>query len=240
MALNKPLVLIVDDEPKIIHLVREILSAAGYDVVVSMNGEKAIEIVAMENPDIVLLDIVLSESMDGYEVTRRLRRFSEVPIIMLTARVRESDLLEGFNVGADDYLTKPFSAKELLARIKAVLKRSQKGGNGSSGSVVVCDDLKIDLARHKVMRDEEEIHLTPTEFDVLCELARHPNQVLVHEYLLTAVWGAEYKNDNDYLRAYIRYLRKKIEPDPSNPKFILRCPGVGYSLACSENEQPPC
>lgn len=232
----KTRVMIVDDEPKIIHLVREILNAAGYEVLAAMNGERAIEQAAVEQPALVILDIVLGtpNSMDGYEVARRIRQFSEMPIIMLTARVRESDLLQGFEVGADDYLTKPFSAKELLARIKAVLKRSQLSKGPEHTSEIQCGDLCIDFSRHKVTRGKEEIHLTPTEFDLLCELARHPNQVLVHEHLLTSVWGAEYRQDNDYLRAYIRYLRKKIEIDPSNPKLILRCPGVGYMLACKE------
>lgn len=234
--MTKPRVLIVDDEPKIVHLVREILNAAGYDILAAMSGDRAVELAAVEQPDLVLLDIVLGGpgSLDGYDVSRRIREFSEIPIIMLTARVRESDLLEGFDSGADDYLTKPFSAKELLARIKAVLKRSQAGDQQQTCSVVNCGALQIDISRHRVTRDGQEIHLTPTEFDLLCEFARHPNQVLVHEYLLTNVWGAEYRNDNDYLRAYIRYLRKKIEIDPSNPKLILRCPGVGYMLSCKE------
>jgi two-component system KDP operon response regulator KdpE len=234
--MNKVKVLVVDDEPKVIHLVREVLNASGYEVVVALNGERAIELAALEQPDMVILDIMLPEQMDGYDVARRLREFSEVPILMLTAKVRETDLLRGFEAGADDYLTKPFSSKELLARMKAVLKRSQKNDRAFSGTELECGDLHIDWARHKVTRRGEEIQLTPTEYNLLSELARHPNQVLLHEQLLTAVWGSEYCNDQEYLRAYVRYLRKKIEDDPSNPKIILRCPGVGYSFVCPEEE----
>jgi two-component system KDP operon response regulator KdpE len=172
--------------------------------------------------------------MDGYDVARRLREFSDVPIIMLTARVRESDKLHGFEVGADDYITKPFSSKELLARVKAVLKRAQVEKTAPSRSEVVAGDLRIDLARRQVTVAGREVHLTPTEYNLLHELATHCNQVLVHEDLLTTVWGAEYRNDLDYLRAYIHTLRQKIESDPADPKIILRCPGVGYTLVCKE------
>ena len=232
--MQKEKILIVDDEPKIIHLVREILSASGYEVVAALNGEKAIETAVLEKPDLIVLDVVMGARMDGYEVTRRLRKFSDVPIIMLTARARESDLLEGFESGADDFLTKPFSAKELLVRIQAVLRRSKKNGKSALEAEIVCGRLRIDLTRHRVEVDGKEVSLTPTEFKLLHKLASHPNQVLLHEQLLIAVWGAEYRDDNDYLRAYIRYLRKKLEEDPSNPKLILRCPGVGYSLVCPE------
>jgi two-component system KDP operon response regulator KdpE len=234
--MKKAKVLVVDDEPKVIHLVREILNASGYDVVVALNGERAVELAAVEQPDMVILDIMLPEHLDGYDVARRLREFSEVPILMLTARVRETDLLRGFEAGADDYLTKPFSSKELLARMKAVLKRAHKSDQLASASELDCGDLHIDWARHRVTRKGEEIQLTHTEFNLLSELARHPNQVLLHEQLLSAVWGSEYCNDQEYLRAYIRYLRKKIEVDPSNPRIILRCPGVGYSFVCPEEE----
>lgn len=226
-------ILVVDDEPKLIHLVREVLAAIGYEILVSCSGENAIQLTALEHPDLILLDIVLTGPIDGYEVARRVREFSDVPIIMLTAKVRESDLLRGFDAGADDYITKPFSSKELLARISAVLKRSRGETAAPSESIIECGSLKIDLARHRVTVNEKEIHLTPTEYSLLHELAAHKNQVLLHEQLLSAVWGPEYRGDFDYLRAYIRYLRQKIEIDPSNPKIIQRCPGVGYMLVCA-------
>jgi two-component system KDP operon response regulator KdpE len=225
-------ILVVDDDPRLIRLVREVLCAAGYDVLTRVEGQAAIEAVAVEQPALVVLDILLND-VDGYHVCRRVREFSDVPIIMLTGRATEVERLRGFDAGADDYITKPFSSKELLARIRAVLKRAKgEAGAPSGGAEIVCADLRIDLARHRVVVRGQEVHLTPTEYSLLHELARHPNQVLLHEQLLSAVWGPEYRNDVDYLRAYIRYLRQKIEADPANPKLIQRCPGIGYMLVC--------
>ena len=165
-------------------------------------------------------------------MARQVREFSEVPIIMLTARVEEADLLQGFDAGADDFITKPFSSKELLARIRAVLKRSSR--EEPTVAEIVCGDLQIDLARRRASRKGENIRLTRTEFNLLHELAAHHNQVLLHDQLLTAVWGPEYRDDLDYLRAYIRYLRRKLEIDPSNPRYIVTYQGVGYMLECPD------
>jgi two-component system KDP operon response regulator KdpE len=239
-ASGKTRILILDDEPKLVHLVREVLTATGYEVFSAFTGEHAIELAALEQPDLVILDLILTGALDGYGVARRLREFSNVPIIMLTAKVRESDKLHGFDVGADDYITKPFSSKELLARVQAVLKRSQIETAPPLKTELVCGDLCIDLARRLVMVGGREVHLTPTEYSLLHELATHANQVLLHEQLLTAVWGPEYRNDVDYLRAYIHYLRQKIEADPTDPRIILRCPGVGYVLACKEQAAVEC
>jgi len=230
-------ILIVEDEPKILHLVREVLAASGFEVCTACNGENALEQAALEQPDLVILDILLPGGLNGYDVAKRLREFSDVPIVMLTGKVRESDLLRGFEVGADDYVTKPFSSKELLARIKAVLKRTRRGSAArmDDEEVVICGDIRIDLIRRRVEVAGREIHLTATEYNLLHELAIHRNRVMLHEQLLTTVWGPEYRDDLDYLRAYIHTLRRKLEPDPANPKIILRCPGVGYSLACGEN-----
>ncbi len=229
---DKPRILVVDDEPKLVHLVREVLSVAGFDVLTTSSGEGAIEMIALEQPDLVLLDIILSRTMDGYQVARRAREFSDVPIIMLTAKAREEDLLRGFESGADDYLTKPFSAKELLARVRAVLKRARHEPAARGDSAIVCGDLRIDLARRRVTVGEREVQLTATEYNLLHQLALHRNQVLLHDQLLTAVWGAEYRDDLEYLRAYIRYLRQKLEADPANPKRIVTSQGVGYMLVC--------
>ena len=188
--------------------------------------------VALEQPDLILLDIVLSDEVDGYEVASQVREFSDVPIIMLTARVEEADLLRGFDAGADDYITKPFNSKELLARVRAVLKRSSR--EEPTVAEIVCGDLQIDLARRRILRKGASIHLTRTEFNLLNELAIHRNQVLLHDQLLTAVWGSEYRDDLDYLRAYIRYLRRKLEVDPSNPRYIVTYQGVGYMLECPD------
>jgi len=229
-------ILVVDDEPKLVRLVREVLTATGFEVMSTGSGENAVEMAALERPDLIVLDIVLSGTMDGYEVARRVREFSDVPIIMLTAKAREADLLRGFDAGADDYLTKPFSSKELLARVRAVLKRARRELAVPAESEIVCGELKIDLARRHVTAAGQQVQLTPTEYNLLHELASHRNQVLLHEQLLTAVWGTEYRDDLDYLRAYIRYLRQKLEPDPANPKLIVTSPGVGYMLVCPESQ----
>lgn len=225
-------ILVVEDEPKLVRLVREVLSATGYEVLTTNKGAQAIELVALEQPDLMLLDLVLTDDVDGFEVAQRVREFSDIPIIMLTAKSRETDILRGFNAGTDDYITKPFSSKELLARVRALLKRARHDTDERSDNLLVCGDLTIDFARRRASKGNENIHLTRTEYSLLYELASHPNQVMLHEQLLTVVWGAEYRDDLDYLRAYIRYLRRKLEDDPSNPRYILTSPGVGYMLEC--------
>ncbi|MCK6623562.1 MAG: response regulator transcription factor [Anaerolineae bacterium] len=227
-------ILIVEDEPKLVRLVSEVLTAIGFATLSTARGEQAVEMVALEQPDLIVLDILLAGEIDGFEVARRVREFSSVPIIMLTAKARESDLLRGFEVGADDYLTKPFSSKELLARVRAVLKRSRQEAAGQAEAEISCGPLRIELARRRVTRDGQEIRLTRTEYNLLHELAAHKNQVMLHEQLLTAVWGFEYRDDLDYLRAYIRYLRQKLEADPANPCLIVTSSGVGYMLECPE------
>jgi two-component system KDP operon response regulator KdpE len=238
-AKERPRILIVDDEPRVINLIREVLGATGFDVMAAVSGESAVEMVALEQPELVLLDIILPGSMDGYQVAARLREFSDVPIIMLTSRTREVDMLRGFEVGADDYLTKPFSSKELLARLRAVLKRSGAEKLKPKHAIIDCGELRIDLARRLVWVGGREIYLTPTEYRLLHELASHPNHVLVHEHLLTRVWGAEYSDNVDYLRSYIHFLRKKIERDSARPQYIVSSPGVGYMLAIPDAANPP-
>ena len=233
--MNKPLALVVDDEPKLARLVQEILGATGFATISTGDGERAIELVALEQPALMLLDIVLTGKIDGYEVARRVREFSNIPIIMLTAKVQEADLLRGFDAGADDYITKPFSSKELLARVRALMNRASSEGNGGEVDIA-CGDLHINLVRRRVTMAGEEIQLTRTEYNLLVELATHRNQVLLHEQLLSAVWGAEYRDDLDYLRAYIRYLRRKIEPDPAHPRLIVTVQGVGYMLECPQQD----
>jgi two-component system KDP operon response regulator KdpE len=232
---RKETVLVVDDEPRLVRLVREILTAVGYAVLSASDGAQALEVLAVEQPDLVLLDIMLPGEMDGYEVCRRVREFSAVPIIMLTAKVREVDMLHGFDVGADDYLTKPFSAKELIARVKAVLRRTSAPGHEALVRAdVACGDLTISFARRRVSVSGREISLTPTEFKLLQQLALNANRVMLHEDLLTEVWGPQYRDDIDYLRAYVSHLRRKLEEDPSEPRYILTEPGVGYMLSCPE------
>jgi len=228
-------ILVVDDEPRVVRLVNEVLRAIGYQVIAAASGKSAIEMVALEQPDLVLLDIRLPGGPDGYEVCRRIREFSKVPVIMLTARAQEADMLHGFDVGADDYLTKPFSAKELVARLKAVLRRAKRPEE-IAGALLTCGDLEIDFARHTVKVRGEQVSLTRTEYALLRQLALNANRVMLHRDLLTEVWGPEYLDDIDYLRAYVRYLRRKLEAESSDPRYILTSPGVGYMLACSEEE----
>lgn len=235
MAVAAPHILIVDDEPKLIRLARELLTATGFEVLAATSGQPAIEMVALEQPDLVLLDIMLPGALDGYEVAERVREFSDVPIIMLTARDRQVDLLRGFEAGADDYVTKPFEARELLARIRVLLKRSQQTASTPAEAEIVCGALTIDLARYHVRVENRTIPLTRTEFNLLRELALHRNQVMEHARLLAAVWGPEYRDDVDYLRAYVRYLRRKLERDPAHPRYIVTHTGVGYMLACPED-----
>jgi len=229
-------VLIVDDEPKMVKLVRHVLQAVGYRVISAADGETSLELTAIERPDLILLDILLP-GMDGYEVCQRIREFSNVPIIMLTAKAQEADKIRGFDVGGDDYLTKPFSAKELIARVKAVLRRCEFPEEVVTTSSLVCGDLNINFAQRKVIVRDQEVALTPTEYNLLRQLAMNANRVMLHKALLTKVWGPEYRDDIDYLRAYIRHLRLKIEKNPAEPKYILTKPGVGYMLSCpQENE----
>ena len=221
----------MDDEPRVVRLVTEVLRAVGYEVIARVSGESALDALVIEAPDLLLLDVLLGSGMDGYQVCRRVREFSDVAVIMLTAKATESDLLTGFEAGADDYLTKPFSAKELLARVRAVLRRTQRPEE-TVVTTFTCGQLEISFARHTVKIGETAVPLTRTEYALLRELALNADRVISHSDLLTKVWGPEYRDDIDYLRAYIRYLRRKLEPDPANPRYITTAPGVGYMLAC--------
>jgi two-component system KDP operon response regulator KdpE len=229
-------ILVVDDEPRVVRLVTEVLGAIGYQVIAATRGEPAIDMVALEQPDLVLLDVLLPGDLDGYDICRRIREFSDVAVIMLTAKAQESDILCGFDAGADDYLTKPFNAKELVARVKAVLRRTQRPEERAAVSRK-CGELEINFARRTVEIDGQEVSLTRTEYALLRQLALNTDRVMLHQDLLTNVWGPEYRDDVDYLRAYVRYLRLKLEPDPSNPRYIITSPGVGYMLSCPEDNE---
>jgi two-component system KDP operon response regulator KdpE len=221
-------ILVVEDEPRLVRLLRAVLEAGGYRMDVVHDGAAAIESVALDPPDLVLLDLRLPGDLDGYAVCERIREFALTPIIMVTARAREDEKLRGFAAGADDYVTKPFSARELLARVQAVLRRTTAA---DAQPRVMLGDLTIDLATRLVTRDNAPIHLTPTEYRLLLTLAQHPGKVLTHSELLSAVWGAEYRDEVEYLRTYVRYLRQKLEPEPTQPRYLLTHPGIGYSLA---------
>lgn len=228
-------ILVVEDDPRVVRLVTEILGAVGFETAAVGTGALAIEQVALEAPHLILLDIMLPDNLDGFTVCRRLREFSDVPIIMLTARAQAADIERGFDAGVDDYVTKPFNAKELVARVRAVLRRSHRPEDTVT-SAMRCGDLEINFARRAVTVRGVPVKLTRTEFALLRELALNANKVMVHEDLLTQVWGPEYRNDIDYLRAYVRFLRRKLEADPSNPRLVLTSPAVGYFLACPDVE----
>lgn len=228
-------ILVVEDDPRLSKLVRLTLESDGYRVITAQDGEGALRAVTLYGPDLLVLDIILPGGLDGYDVCRTVRSFSEVPVIMLTSKARESDKLAGFGAGADDYISKPFSCPELRARVKAVLHRASSArGDGASQSLTI-GELHIDFAKRRVYIRDMEIDLTPTEYRVLCLLAQNPGKVLLHEELLAAVWGAEYRDEYQYLRNYISNLRKKIEADPATPRYILSRPGMGYFLTDAGN-----
>ena len=227
---KKTLVLLVDDEPQLLRLVRANLEPAGYMVLTAMNGSSALKLIDSEMPDIIILDIMLP-GMDGYELCQRIREFSNVPIIMLTAKVEDADKVKGLKLGADDYLTKPFNVPELIARIEAVLRRAGPAEAAKSPPIFICGDVRIDFAQRRVTVRGREISLTLTEYKLLSELASNAGRVLLHRELLTRIWGPEYQEEQEYLRAYIRHLRQKIEDDPHQPRYILSKTGIGYIFA---------
>lgn len=236
MNVKEKTVLVVDDQPGLVRLVRDNLETLNFKVITASEGTKALDIVENEKPDLVILDIMLP-GQDGYQICRRIREFSTVPIIMLTARNERADLVAGFEAGADDYVTKPFSADELLARVKAVLRRSEYQEVNRYSPSFTCGDIAIDFVRHEVMVKNKVKQLTPTEYRLLYYLAVNTGRVMLHSDLLTKVWGPEYAGATDYLRVYIRHLRTHLEPSSSEPTYIQTVPGVGYVLKCPQGSQ---
>ena len=226
----KPRILVVDDESRIRRFVRMNLDLEGYDVIEAADGLEALARARDEIPDLVLLDVMMPD-MDGFETLERLRSVSSVPVIMLTAKGDEDDRVRGLDLGADDYVTKPFSPRELLSRIRAVLRRSEQLVSQSVEPLVIDEDLSIDFPRREVIVRGEHIKLRPTEYRLLLHLVENAGWIVPQETLLAKVWGPEYVDDNQLLRLYITYLRKKIEEDPSNPRYIFTERGVGYRFA---------
>jgi DNA-binding response OmpR family regulator len=225
-------ILIVDDEPKLVRLLKVNLESLGFEVSGVLNAKDGLAAVQMDPPDLILLDIALPDG-DGFELCSTIREFSDVLIIMLTAKSREADKLLGFRCGADDYITKPFSTVELLARVQAVLKR-RSPEQWDDEAQISCSDVLINLVQRRVFKGDREIRLTSTEYSLLRELALNSGKVLLHAELLSRVWGTEYQNELEYLRAYTRHLRRKIEDDPGNPVLIRSVPGVGYCLSTGQ------
>jgi two-component system KDP operon response regulator KdpE len=221
-------ILIIDDEPNIVATVSPLLRARGYDVLSAMSGRSGLDHVERDKPDLVVLDLGLPD-LDGVDVCRQLRQVSNVPIVVLSARGGEGDKVAALDAGADDYVTKPFGPEELLARIRAALRRSDNPA--ATTGPLVRGELVIDRDRFRVLRDGEEVRLTPKEFELLTYFAQHPGRVLTHRALLKAIWGPHATGQPEHLRVLIGSLRKKIEPDPSTPRYILTEPWVGYRFA---------
>ena len=222
-------ILVVDDEPQIRRLLKATLAARGYEVALAEDGQEALDVAASWRPEVILLDLGLPK-IDGLEVCRQVREWSLAPIIVLTVRDSEEDKVKALDLGADDYLTKPFGTDELLARIRVALRHAARPASPEA-PLLRFGDLAIDLARRRVTLDDQEIHLTPREYDLLRALASQAGKVLTHRMLLRAVWGGAYEQDVATLRVFITQLRRKIEPDPARPTYILTEPGVGYRLA---------
>jgi len=219
-------VLVCDDEGQILRALRVILRDAGYDALPATSGEEALDVAAVSRPDAAIVDLVLPD-IDGVEVCRRLREWTEVPIIVLSAVGDEDAKVRALAAGADDYVTKPFGPRELIARLQAVLRRA---GTEPEDALITVDGLELDLAAHVVRRDGDEVHLTPKEFDLLRLLVRNRGRLMTHRDLLSTVWGPGYSNDTQVLRAHVANLRRKIEPE-DGPRYIRTDPGVGYRFA---------
>ena len=228
-AHKRYLILVVDDETRIVRMIRMNLEHDGYEVIEAYSGQQALDMVRSRMPNLVILDVMMP-GLDGYETLQILREISQVPVIMLTAKGEEEDRIRGLELGADDYVTKPFSPRELMSRVKAVLRRTEgNAGGGSSDDVIQVDDrLKIDFGKREVWVDGELVKLRPTEYRLLYHLVQNAGWVMTYDQLLTKVWGYEYRDETHYVRLYINYLRQKIEKDPSNPEYILTERGVGY------------
>jgi DNA-binding response OmpR family regulator len=222
-------ILVVDDEPRYVRLMEANLTSEGYSVLKAKNGQEAVEIVADQRPDLVLLDIMMP-ILDGFGACERIREFSSVPIIVVTAKGEERDRVHGLDLGADDYIVKPFSATELLARVRSVLRRAQNSGSVFQEVVFQHGNLRIDFARAEVFKDEKMVFLSATEYRLLLQLARNLGRVLPSEQLLSDVWGPEYRDDKEILWVSISRLRQKLEDDPRNPIHVVTRPGLGYSM----------
>ncbi|NPV77992.1 MAG: response regulator transcription factor [Anaerolineae bacterium] len=229
MRKGRPLILVADDMARYVTSIKIILEANGYEVVAAGDGETALALAATEPLDLILLDIRMPK-LDGIETCQRVREFSMVPIIMFTALAEDADKVAGLNAGADDYITKPFSADELIARVRAVLRRAMYSPIPAPQAAVTLGELTVDFAAHRVSMDGQEINLTSTEYRLLCELAGAVGHVLTTDYILEKVWGSGYEGEEHLVWKIIHRLRQKIELDPKQPRYIHTKPGIGYLL----------
>jgi two-component system KDP operon response regulator KdpE len=236
MTEHRPLVLVVEDEPQMRRFIRATLTSHGYRLLEAGTAAEALTLATTHNPELVLLDLGLPDG-DGIEITRRIREWSTMPIIVISARGREDDKVTTLDAGADDYLTKPFGVNELLARMRVALRHAQTPTSANSTQVMTFGDLKIDLARREVLVGTNQVHLTPIEYKLLVFLAHHAGKVVTHQQILKEVWGPVYANQAHYVRVHMAELRKKIESNPARPKLLVTEPGVGYRLRDREIEE---
>lgn len=220
-------ILVVDDEERMVRFIRLNLEHDGFQVIEAYNGQRALDQLRENLPDLVLLDVMMPD-IDGFEVLRMVRESNDVPVIMLTAKGEEDDRVHGLELGADDYVTKPFSPRELVSRVRAVLRRTDAARGSDSGVIEVDERLKLDFDRREVWVEGEQVKLRPTEYRLLYHLAQNAGWVISHDQILAKVWGYEYRDEPHYVRLYVNYLRQKLEKDPANPKYILTERGVGY------------
>ncbi|HXN07919.1 MAG TPA: response regulator [Nitrospiria bacterium] len=229
MTQDRGLILLIEDEPQVRRFLRASLQSEGYRLVEAETGQEGLRQAATCNPELVLLDLGLPD-LDGLEVIKKLREWTRLPIIILSARGQDQDKIRALDLGADDYLTKPFSAGELLARIRVGLRHSAVQGAGQQEPVFTFDNLKVDLSKRQVFLDDKEIHMTPIEYRLLNVLVRNAGKVITHTQLLREVWGPQYVDQISYLRVYMTQLRHKLEKDPTRPRFFINEPGIGYRL----------
>jgi two-component system KDP operon response regulator KdpE len=220
-----------------VQLINMNLKLEGFNVISAPDGYRALEKVSKEMPDLVILDIMMPD-MDGFETLKRIRDISTVPVIFLSVKAEEQDRVRGLDLGADDYVTKPFSPRELVSRIKAVLRRTEPEASNRKSEIVVDENLKIDFDQRKVFAQGKEVKLRATEYRLLFQLVSNPGKLLTHETLLSRVWGPEYQDEDQYVRLYITYLRQKIEKDPKTPRYILSERGLGYRFMDFKNSVP--
>jgi DNA-binding response OmpR family regulator len=228
--MKKTRILVAEDEPRYIWAIQTNLEARNYEVLTASDGQQAVQLAADAQPDLILLDIKMPV-MNGYEACQRIREFSTVPIIMITAMASEADKVLGLDLGADDYVIKPFSVPELLARVRAALRRVEFAEGQAADACFEAGELRVDFGRKRVFVRGEEVRLTPTEYRLLCELVKWPGRVCVVDYLVEKVWGPGYEEGEKLIRQAIHRLRRKIEPDPAHPRYIHTRPGIGYLFA---------